>query len=81
MAKTLVTAVGSAIALSAGAIAVGDYYWRRQTRVRLVGIPTASGQKTTLSQCEPVRNRLSQQAKAFAMKFPFDVKAILPIGG
>jgi hypothetical protein len=41
------------------------------------GVPTVSGQKTTLSQCGVW---LSQRAKAFAMKFPFDVKAVLPIG-
>jgi hypothetical protein len=35
------------------------------------------GQKTTLSQSGV---GLSQRAKAFAIKFPFDVKAILPIG-
>jgi len=33
--------------------------------------------KTTLSQCGI---GLSQRAKAFAIKFLFDVKAILPIG-
>jgi len=41
------------------------------------GVPTVSGQKTTLSRCGI---GLSQRAKAFAMEFPFDVKAVLPIG-
>jgi hypothetical protein len=44
MAKALVTAVGSAVALSAGAIAVGDYCWRRQTRVRLVELKSYPSQ-------------------------------------
>jgi hypothetical protein len=44
MAKTLVTAVGSAIALSAGAIALGDYCWRRQTRMRLVELKSYPSQ-------------------------------------
>jgi hypothetical protein len=44
MAKTLVTAVGSTVALSAGAIALGDYCWRRQTRVRLVELKSYPSQ-------------------------------------
>jgi hypothetical protein len=42
-----------------------------------VGVPTASGQKTTLSHygIGP-----SQRAKAFAMEFPFNVEAILTVG-
>ena len=42
-----------------------------------IGVPTVNGQKTTLSQCGI---GLSQRAKAFAMEFPFDVKAVFPIG-
>ena len=42
-----------------------------------IGVPTASGQKTTLSHygIGP-----SQRAKAFAMEFPFNVEAILAVG-
>jgi hypothetical protein len=41
------------------------------------GDAIATGQKPTLSRCGI---GLSQRAKAFAIKFPFDVKAILPVG-
>jgi hypothetical protein len=42
-----------------------------------MGEAIAAGQKPTLSRCGI---GLSQRAKAFAIKLPFDVKAILPIG-
>ena len=42
-----------------------------------IGVAIATGQKPTLSQCGI---GLSQRAKAFAMEFPFDVKAVLSIG-
>jgi integrase/recombinase XerD len=41
------------------------------------GVAIATRQKTTLSRCGI---GLSQRTKAFAIKFAFDVKAILPIG-
>jgi hypothetical protein len=51
-------------------IQAGDQ-WRNQIAEALgnarVGVPIASGQKTTLSQCGI---GLSQRAKAFAMEFP-----------
>jgi len=50
---------------------------RRKQDIAVLGVPTVNGQTTTLSQCGI---GLSQRAKAFAMEFPFDVKAVFPIG-
>jgi hypothetical protein len=55
-----------------GSITVGTF-----NRQAVEGDAIVTGQKPTLSRCGI---GLSQRAKAFAIKFPFDVKAILPVG-
>jgi hypothetical protein len=71
---------GSALEISTGrwlANSGVDQKSPRPHRAGAFGVPTASGQKTTLSHygIGP-----SQRAKAFAMEFPFNVEAILTVG-